>query len=275
MDAVRFEVRPETPAFARVTVKDDNRGLGAKNGFLTEDRPTIGLDGLQDLLGRLNGKDVHLLQDEQRRRADARTAAYAGKRWGLDNFVSGGLLVGDRLQQLNDISADPSTGTDLVQPKDDKISNQKLAKAGNKKTKKAHKAKGSGNSDLEALDGEALKTVSPELTEDATRPDKAGASMTVESSALATEERIQRSERKARRKARRAEKTAANVLEDPEQEAPRSVKSVITDDEATMIAVPPTARGYGRHAGRQRSLRHKQMSSMDPKALNEILMIRA
>ncbi|KAL8759782.1 MAG: hypothetical protein Q9199_000506 [Rusavskia elegans] len=258
----------------RVTVKDDNRGLGAKNGFLDEDRPTTGLDGLQDLLGRLNGKDNQLLQAEHQHRVDSRTAGYAGKRWGFDNFVSAGLLIGDRLQQPEDTSADGSSlRTNVIQSRASRTQDQKSAEAGNKKRKPAHEATGSENLGLTSLEVQGTKEARPELTGDVTNAGQVERSNIMDFSTLETEERIQRSERKAQRRSRRAAKTAARELKASRRGAPQTVTSVIAQGKAGLANVaqaPQMTNGYGRHAGRQRSIRHKKMSLMDQKALNEL-----
>ncbi|KAL8654117.1 MAG: hypothetical protein Q9226_003561, partial [Calogaya cf. arnoldii] len=264
---------PGSISHVRVTVKDDNRGLGAKNGPFDEDRPTTGLDGLQDVLGRLNGKNNQLLQAEQRSRVDARTAVYAGKRWGFQNFVSGGLLVGDRLQQPEETAANGSSlKTNVINPKISQTQDPKTAEAENKKRRRANEAAGSEHLALTAWELQRPNKSRTEFTEDVLQPESAEQEVIADSSTLEKEERMQRSERKAQRRSRRAEKTSARALKESEERASRVVSSVIARDEAEVAdvaQVPPMTRAYGRHAGRQRSIRHKKMSLMDQKALNE------
>ncbi|KAL8852413.1 MAG: hypothetical protein Q9221_002719 [Calogaya cf. arnoldii] len=262
---------PGSISHVRVTVKDDNCGLGAKNGSFDEDRPTTGLDGLQDLLGRLNGKNNQLLQAEQRSRVDSRTAVYAGKRWGFHDFVSGGLLVGDRLQQREETAANGSClKTNVIDSKTRQTLDPKTAEAGNKKVKRAHEAAGSESLGLTAWE---LQRSNKSRTEDVLQPESAEQEIITDSSTLEKEKRMQRSERKAQRRSRRAEKTAARALRESEEGAPRMVSSVVARDEAEVAdvaRVPSMTRAYGRHTGRQRSIRHKKMSLMDQKALNEV-----
>jgi len=76
----------------RVTLKDDNLGLGARPKGGLNSEPT-GLDAFQGLLGRLNGRSQQELDKEQKRREDAKIAVYVQRRWRGPTFISGGLLV--------------------------------------------------------------------------------------------------------------------------------------------------------------------------------------
>ncbi|KAI9757101.1 MAG: inositol polyphosphate 5-phosphatase [Chaenotheca gracillima] len=86
----------------RVTLKDDNLGLGAKRGSGVADGECVGLDAFQGLLGRLNGKSDDVLQKEQDSRNDLRREMFVEKRWGQMRFVKAGLLVGDKVYGLED-----------------------------------------------------------------------------------------------------------------------------------------------------------------------------
>ena len=89
----------------RVALKDDNLGLGAKRGSSQSEGQCTGLDAFQGLLGRLNGKNEGDLEKEQKSRDDLKRAVYTESRWGSVRFMSGGLLVGDKIQQLADDEA--------------------------------------------------------------------------------------------------------------------------------------------------------------------------
>jgi len=84
----------------RVTIKDDNLGLGAKIGSGVGPGQCTGLDAFQNLLGRLNGKDEDEIEKEQKSKDDLRRAVYTEQRWGSIRFVKGGLLIGDKIQDL-------------------------------------------------------------------------------------------------------------------------------------------------------------------------------
>ncbi|KAF2255374.1 hypothetical protein BU26DRAFT_476193 [Trematosphaeria pertusa] len=80
----------------RVLLKDDNLGLGAKRG--SERAENFGLAGLESVLGRLNGKEEEVKKEEERREK-VQQRAYVYRKFGFMNFVSGGFLVGDRIER--------------------------------------------------------------------------------------------------------------------------------------------------------------------------------
>lgn len=86
----------------RVTLKDDNLGLGAKIGSGVGHGECTGLDVFKNILGRLNGKDDLEIQKEQQSRDDLKRAVYTERKWGSIRFVKGGFLVGDKIQLLID-----------------------------------------------------------------------------------------------------------------------------------------------------------------------------
>lgn len=86
----------------RVVIKDNNLGLGAKVGSGVGHGECTGLDVFQNLLGRLNGKEESEIEKEQKGRDDLKRAIYAERKWGSIRFVKGGVLVGDKIQDLID-----------------------------------------------------------------------------------------------------------------------------------------------------------------------------
>jgi len=90
----------------RVSIKDDNLGLGAKIGSGVGHGECTGLDAFTNLLGRLNGKDEDELEREQKSREDLKRAIYTERRWGSVRFVPGGFLIGDKIQHLIDSEAE-------------------------------------------------------------------------------------------------------------------------------------------------------------------------
>ncbi|PVH85666.1 hypothetical protein DL98DRAFT_482745 [Cadophora sp. DSE1049] len=90
----------------RVAIKDDNLGLGAKIGTGVGHGECTGLDAFKNLLGRLNGKDEDEIVKEQQSRDDLRRAIYSERKWGTQRFVSGGFLIGDKIQILIDAEAE-------------------------------------------------------------------------------------------------------------------------------------------------------------------------
>ncbi|KAI9641016.1 telomerase inhibitor [Ciborinia camelliae] len=86
----------------RVVIKDNNLGLGAKVGSGVGHGECTGLDVFQNLLGRLNGKEEAEIEKEQKGRDDLKRAIYAERKWGSIRFVKGGVLIGDKIQDLID-----------------------------------------------------------------------------------------------------------------------------------------------------------------------------
>lgn len=85
----------------KVTIKDDNLGLGARAGRDPLGEPT-GLDAFKGLLGRLNGKSDSELKQEQRKRDDVKLARYAAMKFPEVRFVRGGLLTQEKLDAPNE-----------------------------------------------------------------------------------------------------------------------------------------------------------------------------
>jgi Pin2-interacting protein X1 len=107
-DAAHAEFHTAANAsFIRVALRDDNLGLGAKS---RGERPDdFGLEGLNGLLGRLNGKDDDELEKERSGRQMLRTKMVLEGRWGM-KFVSGGVLGGDgKIKKEEDIDLEMST----------------------------------------------------------------------------------------------------------------------------------------------------------------------
>lgn len=91
----------------RVLLREDNLGLGAKLGG--KNAETFGLSTLSGIFGRLNGKSDAELQKQQNVQRDVELKTYQVQKYGFMNFVSGGLLVGDKIEP-------PSTQTLSTRP---------------------------------------------------------------------------------------------------------------------------------------------------------------
>ena len=90
----------------KVSIKDDNLGLGAKIGSGVGAGECTGLDAFKNILGRLNGKDEDEIEKEQRSREELKRAIYTERKWGSIRFVRGGFLIGDKIQDLIDGEAE-------------------------------------------------------------------------------------------------------------------------------------------------------------------------
>ncbi|ROV97339.1 hypothetical protein VSDG_04716 [Cytospora chrysosperma] len=128
----------------RAVMKDDNMGLGARRNQGDE---CTGLDALQDLLSRLNGRSDEAVDEDRRKREDTKITKYLSRKLGTMRFVSGGLLVGDKVQELADslkdkdqVAAKVPTGLDGAASEEEDDEDEESA-AGAKKEKKSKKRK--------------------------------------------------------------------------------------------------------------------------------------
>ncbi|ROW11062.1 hypothetical protein VMCG_00914 [Cytospora schulzeri] len=139
----------------RAVMKDDNMGLGAKRNQGDE---CTGLDALQDLLSRLNGKSEESMGEERRKREDTKINKYLNRKIGTMRFVFGGLLVGDKVQELADSLKEKDQGAAKVpgQGQDDAASSasssseeeeEEESAASAKKSKKSKKRKSEDDED--------------------------------------------------------------------------------------------------------------------------------
>lgn len=80
----------------KVMLREENLGIGAKIG--TQNAETFGLSMFSGLLGRLNGKeeDRAVIQKKEETLRDVQLKL----KYGNMNFVSGGMLVGDKMQEV-------------------------------------------------------------------------------------------------------------------------------------------------------------------------------
>ena len=108
----------------RILLREENLGLGAQIGKVNAD--TFGLSSYSGVLGRLNGKSDAELQKQQGALRDAELRTYQAQKYGLMSFVSGGFLVGDRIE--------PEPSEDGVQ--NDRPSTQLVEVKGGRKAKK-------------------------------------------------------------------------------------------------------------------------------------------
>jgi len=238
----------------RVLLKDDNLGLGAQRG--KAEGQNFGLLGFNDLLGRLNGKDEAVIQQEQEKRVEIGKMLYAQQRWGGTNFVSGGLLVGDRMESgktLDQLAGKTATSTtsDAARPasmekKDVELAQTLVAEA--KQELKKSKSKKTRS------DGE--KKEKREKDKTSSKRKQSAADEDGDEETAVTESKEERRKRRAERRARKEEKRQ-------NKEAKAALKTVVAAAPARVI--PPIGLSV-----RQRYIKQKRMASMDPQALREV-----
>ena len=286
----------------RVVLRDDNLGLGAKRGSGQLAGECTGLDSFQNLLGRLNGKSQEVLEKEQKGRDHVKKVMYVEKRWGGLNFVSGGLLVGDKVWGKNvdvkdDIEAPKQIlGSDEVPKQVVMIAEQtpeEVSEGRSKrmKSKKERRAKRRAERQLDesepiiAPQGLNIGTVSnrgrtQDVHIESEVPDvdlRLKKKRQKEAKELKKAEKVQkRLDRIERREAKRAEEVQSMSASSPAVQKMESSKDRAVADpvEASKSSAPSVSFSSGRHAIRQRYIRSKQMALLDPKALNEVSFCR-
>lgn len=270
----------------RVAIKDDNLGLGAKIGSGVGHGECTGLDAFKNLLGRLNGKDEDEIEKEQKSREDLKRAIYTERKWGTIRFVPGGLLIGDKIQ-------------DLIEGEAERL--KKLADAGS--SNDSDTSSSSSESDEEAsaptkskkrkIDAEkeipevvAVKVKTSKKKRKAAQ-DSGDAAVAVENGsdesdkAKRKRERKERRERKGQKKALKACLKEGSIKDSKKKEKKDKRKqklaaisegaSPITTKESTPIdSGRSTPMMQGRHAVRSRNIAQKRLASMDVAALNQV-----
>lgn len=240
-------------------LKEDNLGLGAKAA--KADDQNFGLFALQDIYGRLNGKSETQLGKEQVHRADLGRKLYAEQRWGPSRFVRGGFLVGDTIEDTPPVAAiqvgHEDAAANLIEPnilrapaRSDPRGVESVREKEQKKPRKS------------------TKRMKDPDEEDATVNEKSSSGMQPHLS-LPVMEKETKEERRKRREERRQRK--AN-----KQAQRRSDNSIVTNP---IVEVGQIQRSTAANANqsfdsrisvRQRFIKQKRMSSMDPQALREV-----
>jgi Pin2-interacting protein X1 len=287
----------------RVLLKDDTLGLGAKRG--SERAENFGLAGLESILGRLNGREADVKKEEERR-VEVERRGWVARKYGFMNFVSGGFLVGDKIEKKADVKVEVKE-----EVKEVKIKVEEESDSGEKKSKKRKRdreadgevkqedageqpslkrKRKSGNLRDEAAEKEEEGRKSKKEKEKKKSKKSESASMEPSDSPAATSEEplSDKAKRKAEKRARKEERKLKKALKKAAKEAARSNKEAESDSSSsedeetetpTTTSAPTTgtstpvglAFGSGaRHAVRARYIRQKKMASMDPQALKEV-----
>ena len=262
----------------RITLKDNNLGLGAQAGRSQQDGETTGLDMFQDVLGRLNGKSETQLVTDRKLRIQLRGSNFVEQRWGRLHFVSGGFLVGDEIQARSKGSSPNASHEEPSRVKDHAISilpmEDEEEYSSTPKPKKCKEprcdtaAKEGDFGDLEVTQQQEPR--SPPQTRDPTelKQDK-------------TQRKAEKAARKLKRQIKRNKKHALKAQDLAAHNVPllRTVTSEpvgnegATKESTTIESKGPSTFpvvGGSRQAVRQRYIQQKKLSMMDSKALNEV-----
>jgi Pin2-interacting protein X1 len=277
-----------------VVLREDNLGLGARTGGAAAGECT-GLDAFQMLLGRLNGKADDELEKEQRKRDDLRRAIYTEQKWGSIRFVRGGVLVGDKIQELitkeeDRVRALSNTASKTEAEVEDTTPNQESPDEAHEDASEQKKLKKKEKKDkkrrLQEEDDSSTSTPA-ELDEDSTKEKKSkkekrkkakdGADETLSSApvtdgeeAKKKKEKKDKKDKKERKEKKAKKRKAAESSEsDSEPEASSEAATTTTSIANSGTSTPLSMTG-GRHHVRARWIAQKRAAVMDTAALNQV-----
>lgn len=271
-------------------MKDDNLGLGAKRG--SERAENFGLAGLESILGRLNGNEAEVKKEEERRE-EIEKRAFVYRKYGMMNFVSGGLLVGDKIVSKTDFKKEePEVKVEVkTEPQsDDSSTNRKEKK--DKKRKRLEieepnlkrKKKSLDLRDKVRDEAEGTKKKDKKSKKEKSNRSNKSSSDSEDAPSPKEDALTDKARRKAEKKARKEEKKHKKALKKAAKSKDESDDSSSEDEEntpsssapatGTSTPIPSTAgltfAPRGMHAVRQRFIRQKKAATMDAQAMKEV-----
>lgn len=280
----------------RISIKDDNLGLGAKHEAAHASSESTGLDVFQDLLGRLNGKTATNVEKDRLHRSNLRCSAYIDQRWGHLRFVSGGFLIGAESKGLvKDVTEDVTeTANHSHQTPNHCSENETQPEAKRPQDVRPESSKRQKHKKRKILGG--MSKPSKEVEWSVVRIQSSETHLAVperESYTLPQDilneiktDKARRHAEKAERKLKRQIKRDARdslELQEHSLNLPRPGLSPLLDPNSAGLALVShplretktstevtQGPGAGRLAVRHRYIHHKKMCMMDNKALNEV-----
>ncbi|GAB7332972.1 hypothetical protein MBLNU13_g04671t1 [Cladosporium sp. NU13] len=277
----------------RVVLRDDNAGLGVQKGKSNAD--TFGLATLSGIFGRLNGKSEVEVQKQAETVRDLELQTYQSQKWGLMNFVYGGLLVGDKMEE-GERKRLAEHNANFLQSKR-KAEDDTPTEATSSKKRKHDSAKSSDVASGSSDESEAESKESKKKQKKRSKKEEAAADSSSETATKASKkerkdkhknksgessEKVQAKEekraRKEARRKRREEKQARKAARGKASaQTSRDQSSESSEDEDATPAPKPTTPSFasGRLAVRQRYIMQKRQAGMNPQAMAEILMLKA
>lgn len=269
--------------------KDDNFGLGVRDGVDFNNGKCTGLDVFHGILGRLNGKDGEQIQRQENPIEDQKKATKQESRFGALLFVSGGFLGESGQEELlakcikQSISKDepaqainrsvkqssrttkenPATPTELIEPSENRISRKNRVRSKLAAVDEL-RSKNSESYTLVSFEQDDVRQTTSTTSDLATEP-------------LTAAQRLMKAERKQRKSMKRE---ARRAISTDLPKAPETLPATNIQETSSLppkaaptgdLTVPQSRRPMGgRHAVRQRYISHKRMAMMDSKALNEV-----
>ncbi|KXL51401.1 MAG: hypothetical protein FE78DRAFT_135907 [Acidomyces sp. 'richmondensis'] len=278
----------------RVLLREGNLGLGAKIGGKAH-AESFGLSTLAGIFGRLNGKSDGDIQRQQDDLRDADLRTYQAQKYGFMNFVRGGLLIGDKIEE--DKRADltlPTVGREVSVGKKRKLGDDSEETGRHSKSKDSVKDDNPDTiSEVSTHNTEGIADIEAKAAKRAARAarraDKEKRSQDHESrqtpdekadsdrARLKQEKRARKEERRKRKEHKRlalAQKSLGSPTGASDSMVHQESTSATTSGTSTPSLVSDGNRG-GRNLLRHRYIQQKRLASANAQALNEILMIKA
>lgn len=244
----------------------------------------MGLDGLQDLLGRLNGKDEEQLGKEAESRDKLRKEVIVSQRYGM-RFVRGETYVSSDiealLKRIEGEKKHPEEGERKIKEEGEgesdgepiKAEDTELSSVRAKKEKKPKREKSSSKSasvtpagtDSEKSFGKRKRTHDDDSSRTAKeeKPNKEKA-LKMSKKSKNGETREERKTRREREKSEKGARKAGKI---------NKKRKSSSDSAPSGTATPSYSALVGRQAVRHRYIAAKRSSVMDAKALNEVCLI--
>nr|POE82762.1 protein pxr1 [Quercus suber] len=287
----------------RVLLREDNLGLGAKVGGKAN-ADTFGLSTLSGIFGRLNGKSDEVVQKQEGALRDAELRTYQAQKYGFMNFVSGGLLVGDKMEETKSLEETASSKVQILTPETGDAAGRKrkiqtgvsdinaVTRPNDRKRKSAAQVASADAASVSRATSKTSRELDqahgkPAVLDDQAETGSAGKQSKKKGqkdrgdAARMTDEALEKArlkhEKKERKIERRKRKEAKRLRREARAEkasAKATAQTNETEVDAATSAPKPSFAG-SRHAVRQRYIQQKRLASMDPQALKEILMISA
>lgn len=291
----------------RAVLKDDNMGLGARRNGGDE---CTGLNDLQELLGRLNGKSTEALDQARKKREDHRVNMYLHRKLGTVRFVHGGFLVGDKVQELADglkkekeeaaaAAAREAETTDAKEGKKEKQSKKRRAEEANglvpetKKEKKSKKRKAEAVEDESKTKSKNKKDKKRKEHDDSTseaaaaepeaRKDTESSTEVEDTSSRKRSKKDKKDKRKKSKDDEEADPKDASDSQSKKKKKRKSDKDEDGTESSKFSALPtqsstpsisgtstPVSEVPHRHLARKRFIAQKRAAVMDQAALNQV-----
>ena len=269
----------------RLALRDGNLGLGATHVFGPTDGQPTGLDTFHHLLGRLNGKHEIDVDRDENLRTDIRRSIYVEQRWGRFRFVSGGFLAGDEAQKhLKDdisgslpdtekpVSLKPEKPGELLSRSSKQETQKKLRGPKDDSLKRPRKGGSSSHVTEQIFSASAgAEPESQEMWRPQQHLETVNAHMAYRRTNKKAGHKLHRKNKKERAnsiKTQKSEIISAECRSQPATEEKTPMTKAYPQNSAFLL-YSGVARSGG-NAFRRRIIEHKQMATIDSKALNEV-----